>query len=207
MPTTAKDPVCGMTVDPATAKAKAEHAGQEHFFCSTGCAEKFRRDPEAYLHASPQSRAPAPSGLVRRGAPAVRAAPPKAIAGTKYTCPMHPEIVRDSPGVCPICGMALEPMVPTAGEPADDSELRQMSRRFWSSVALGIPLAVIAMGGMISSFPLHHWLGMRAINWLEFALATPIVLWGAWPFFERAWASVVHRRANMFTPIRRRMRA
>src|SRR5205085_7858679 len=120
-------------------------------------------------------------------------------AAGQYTCPMHPEIVRDQPGPCPICGMALEPA--TVSSAQDDTELRQMSRRFWWSVLLGAPLAVIAMGGMLPAFPLYHWLGMHAIHWMQFALATPIVAWGAWPFFQRAWTSVLNRRANMFTLI------
>jgi Cu+-exporting ATPase len=214
MPATATDPVCGMTVDPATAKVKAEHGGKQYFFCCTGCAAKFRSDPESYLSrpAKPAggltqigvaatAHAHPPGGLVELSAARAPVVLVKTASGGKYTCPMHPEVVRDGPGACPLCGMALEPMVPTAGAVADDSELRQMSRRFWWSVLLGVPLAVIAMGGMISSFPLHHWLGTRSINWIEFALSTPIVLWGAWPFFERAWASVLHRRANMFTLI------
>ena len=188
------DPVCGMTVDRASAKATVEHNGKQYFFCSTGCGQKFRANPEAYLQPQPKHQ-----GLVQLGT--VAAKPPKAPAGTKYTCPMDPEVISDKPGACPICGMALEPMIPTAGAAQDDSELRQMSRRFWWSVVLGVPLAVIAMGGMVQSFPLHHWLGMRALNWIEFALATPIVLWGAWPFFQRAWSSVMNRHANMFTLI------
>src|SRR5438067_3156983 len=119
---------------------------------------------------------------------------------TQYTCPMHPEIVRDSPGNCPICGMALEPVTISAA-PEENAELRSMSRRFCVSVALSIPIALLAMGGMISALQLGERLGMGTINWIEFALASPIVLWGAWPFFQRAWASVVNRRANMFTLI------
>src|SRR5437762_2526052 len=122
------------------------------------------------------------------------------ISRTQYTCPMHPEIVRDSPGNCPICGMALEPVASSAA-PEENAELRSMSRRFWVGVALSIPIALLAMGGMISALQLGERLGMGTINWIEFALASPIVLWGAWPFFQRAWASVVNRRANMFTLI------
>src|SRR5437588_2198465 len=257
MPATTKDPVCGMTVDPATPKATADHDGARYFFCCAGCAEKFRANPSQYLtrpeiqppNSSPQlgmTAIPAaaavpidpvcgmgvdPSRAVRvayggwdhflcsphcadkfRANPAAYLkpvlSPPTSDAqrlttamraAGQYTCPMHPEIVRDQPGPCPICGMALEPA--TVSSAQDDTELRQMSRRFWWSVLLGAPLAVIAMGGMLPAFPLHHWLGMGAIHWMEFALATPIVAWGAWPFFQRAWTSVLNRRANMFTLI------
>jgi Cu+-exporting ATPase len=195
---TAIDPVCGMTVDPANAKATAEYGGKQYFFCCAGCAQKFQADPEAYLKPRPSK---AGSTVMVSIKPA---AAPAAMTGATYTCPMHPEIVRSEPGACPICGMSLEPLTATATE--DNPELRQMSRRFWWCIALGIPLIVIAMGGMFSGFPVQHWLGMRGLgmgglNWLEFVLATPIVLWGAWPFFERAWASIVNRSPNMFTLI------
>jgi Cu+-exporting ATPase len=178
---TAKDPVCGMSVDPATAKAKVEHGGLTFYFCCAHCAERFRADPAKYL-APP---APAPPK------PAARPAP-----GLTYTCPMHPEIVRPGPGSCPICGMALEPSVVTAQE-EENPELRVMSRRFWAGLALTVPLLALAMGGMW----LRTGLAPRTSQWIEFLLATPVVLWGGWPFFERGWQSVVNRSANMFTLI------
>src|SRR5215469_13088730 len=208
-----KDPVCGMNVDPARAAAMVEHDGKRFYFCAKTCAAKFERDPAHYLVHGPQTHAHAVApGLVQLGAkptqigPAssapTKAAPDAAAAAApgqaaQYTCPMHPEIRKTGPGACPLCGMALEPMGITE---QDNSEERQMTRRFWISLALGVPLAVIAMGGMVS-MSAADLLGARAQNWLEFALATPIVMWGAWPFFERAWASVVNRSANMFTLI------
>ncbi|HXZ26697.1 MAG TPA: YHS domain-containing protein, partial [Terriglobales bacterium] len=174
----AKDPVCGMSVDPARAQGSAAHAGTTYYFCSTHCAEKFRTDPAKYL--APQAP------------PAVATA----AQGTTYTCPMHPEIVRPGPGSCPLCGMALEPMEVTAQE-EENPELRVMSRRFWVGLVLTAPLLVLAMGGMW----LHLGLAPRVSQWIEFLLATPVVLWGGWPFFERGWQSVVNRSANMFTLI------
>ena len=172
----AKDPVCGMSVDPATAKAKVEHAGATYYFCSTHCAEKFRADPAKYL------APPAP--------------PAPAAKGTTYTCPMHPEILRPGPGSCPLCGMALEPMEITAQE-EENPELRVMARRFWVGLVLTVPLLALAMGGMW----LHLGLAPRTAQWIEFLLATPVVLWGGWPFFARGWQSVLNRSANMFTLI------
>ena len=125
-PAAARDPVCGMTVDPAKAKHHAEHAGHSYVFCSARCREKFNADPARYVVSSPQGRAPAAAGEVL------------------WTCPMHPQIVRKEPGNCPICGMALEPMTPTAGE-TENPELRAMTRRFWAGVALSLPLLAIAM--------------------------------------------------------------
>jgi Cu+-exporting ATPase len=118
----------------------------------------------------------------------------------EYTCPMHPEIVRDRPGSCPICGMALELRVAVGVNPEDDSELRSMQRRFWVGVALSIPLLAISMGGMAAGSPLHN-LPAGWMEWLQLALATPVVLWGGWPFFQRGWASLVNRHLNMFTLI------
>jgi len=170
------DPVCGMTVDPAHAAATVDHAGATYHFCSARCAERFRADPARYLQ-------PAPAESV-----------PPAPAGTIWTCPMHPEVRQDHPGACPKCGMALEPEVPTADD-GPSPELVDMTRRFWVGLALGLPVFVIAM-----AMPaLHAWMG--PLNWLQLALATPVVFWCGWPFFERAWASVVHRSPNMFTLI------
>ncbi|MGA7382686.1 MAG: heavy metal translocating P-type ATPase [Terriglobales bacterium] len=183
-----KDPVCGMTVDPATAKHQRQHGGQTYSFCCQGCAEKFQADPQKYL--------------VQRTVPAmiqIAPAKPQALAG-EYTCPMHPEVVRPGSGTCPICGMALEPRTVSAQE-EDNPELREMSRRFWTSVVLTIPLLVIAMADMLASMPVQHALPGGWLPWIELLLASPVVLWGGWPFFERGWASVVNRSANMFTLI------
>jgi len=242
-----KDPVCGMTVDPAKAASTAEYERKLYHFCSRGCAEKFQRDPKKYLVASekpvaapgmvqiggvpvqigaarkletdPGSPGPVPAAAATKSAtayvcpmdPEVRqdrpgACPkcgmalepelPLAPSKTQWTCPMHPEIVRDEPGACPICGMALEPKTVTAAE--ENPELRDMTQRFWISVVLGIPLVAFAM---LRMGPLLHAVGPRLGNWIEFALATPIVLWCGWPFFVRGWASLQFRSPNMFTLI------
>ncbi|HEY6968600.1 MAG TPA: heavy metal translocating P-type ATPase [Candidatus Angelobacter sp.] len=183
-PATVIDPVCGMTVNPQTARGSVEYQGKKYYFCNPRCAERFQAEPEKYL---------APESEVRE--PAV--APAEA---TEYTCPMHPEIVSDKPGSCPICGMALEPRTITGAHEEDDSELRSMQRRFWVGAALSIPLLVLSMGAMAEGSPLRH-LSPTMLQWLQLALATPVVLWGGWPFFERGWASLVNRSLNMFTLI------
>src|SRR5581483_9191582 len=224
-----KDPVCGMNVNPATAKHVREHAGKKFYFCCAGCAEKFHADPQKYLQPRPASglvtlgAAPSPRVQIAAASkqpgtahvcpmcPEVRESKPGACPScgmalepeiplprtrTEYTCPMHPEIVRPGPGSCPICGMALEPRTVTA-EQEENPELRDMTRRFWISLALTVPLLVIAMAGMASSTPQRgSWL-----SWLELALASPVVLWGGRPFFERGWNSIVNRSTNMFTLI------
>ncbi len=268
------DPVCGMKVDPATARFKSQHAGKDYFFCCAGCLDKFRGNPEKILSAPPK---PMGSGLVTLGTPtappplsgkavaisqsnvgavagsahAVSTAAERAAGGdsrlyicpmcpevrqigpgpcpkcgmaldpespalpatkTEYTCPMHPEVVRTEPGACPICGMALEPRTVTVAE--ENPELRDMTRRFWISLALTLPLLVIAMGSMI--WP-HAFMGggiditggdryavtpwSSILPWLELILATPVVLWCGWPFFQRGWASIVNHSTNMFTLI------
>jgi P-type Cu+ transporter len=174
-----KDPVCGMTPKPDTPHRHV-HAGHAYFFCSARCLEKFLAEPQRYL--APQT----PESEV----------PPT--AGGKYTCPMHPEIIRDAPGSCPICGMALEPIAP--GE-EDTSELRDMTRRFWVSLALTVPVFALAMGEMIPENPLAHGGSPTAKAWIQAVLATPVVLWGGWPFFQRGYASLVSRHLNMFTLI------
>jgi P-type Cu+ transporter len=176
------DPVCGMTIDTQDAVGHVEHRGQTYYFCAESCLERFSADPESFL---------------RPGA-----APPEEPApqGTKYTCPMHPEIVRDGPGACPICGMALEPMMPTLEE-GPNPELIDMTRRFWIAAALGLPVFLLAMGDMMFGMGLGGRVDTRWTNWLGLGLATPVVWWAGWPFFERGWASVINRSPNMFTLI------
>ncbi len=182
-PQTLTDPVCGMRVAADPAKA-VKHAGTTYYFCSTHCMKKFRTDPQQYL--SPQTEA-------------ASAAPRAATKDILYTCPMHPQIQQMGPGTCPICGMALEPMEAMAEE--DTGELRDMTRRFRVSLALSLPLLFITMSEFIPGLNLHHWLGIGTFNWLQTALATPVVLWGGWPFFVRAWASFKTWNLNMFSLI------
>ncbi len=265
-PAKQKDPVCGMDVNPATARFKALHNEKEYFFCCAGCLAKFQANPEKILSAPPKPMSMTKpmtmtSGLVSLGNPAggpkmvmPTMAKPTAVAEgplpgdpgsgkdtraqlspayvcpmcpevrqigpgpcpkcgmaldpespalpaskTEYTCPMHPEILRSEPGSCPICGMALEPRTVTVEE--ENPELRDMTRRFWISLALTAPLLAIAMGSMLSphTFMASPW--NWGLPWLELLLSTPVVLWGGWPFFQRGWASVVNRSTNMFTLI------
>jgi Cu+-exporting ATPase len=182
-PGTVKDAVCGMWVDPAKARGHVNHNGTEYYFCSAGCASKFQSNPEKYLNPQP----PATS------------APQQAKPGTEYFCPMDPEVVSDKPGACPKCGMALEPRVVSLEE-EDDPELRSMTRRFWVSAVLSLPLLVMSMAHFsitVSDNGVHRDVG----NWLQLVLATPVVLWGGWPFFVRAVNSVRFRSLNMFTLI------
>ena len=232
--TVERDPVCGMNVNPATAKHSYHHNGMFFYFCCAGCVEKFKADPAKYLEAKPK-----PSGLVTLGSapvasparPQLTAQPaatayvcpmcpevretkpvpcpscgmalepevPVASTRTEYTCPMHPEIVRPGPGSCPICGMALEPRTVSAAQD-ENPELGDMTRRFWISLALTVPLMAIAMAAMFS-MPLQHLFRGATLPWLELALATPVVLWGGLPFFQRFWTSLVNRSPNMFTLI------
>jgi Cu+-exporting ATPase len=171
------DPVCGMRVDPATAKHRFSYKGQDYFFCSARCRERFEAEPEKFL--SP-------------GAPA-----PAAPAGTIYTCPMHPDVRQVGPGSCPICGMALEPEQISLDD-APDPELIDMVRRFWIALALTVPVFVIEMG---SHLGLMHLVPPTWSNWISFVLATPVVLWAGAPFFQRGWRSLVTRHLNMFTLI------
>jgi Cu+-exporting ATPase len=186
-PATAVDPVCGMTVDPATAAGSVAHAGATYHFCSRHCVEKFRADPQRYLAGGPAAGHDCCGG----GPPPAPAAP-----GSKYTCPMHPEVVKDGPGTCPICGMALDPMTPQAG-PADDAELRDMTRRFVAAAALTAPVFVLAMAPMVGVSLPHR--VARAAEWVGLLLATPVVFWAGWPFLVRAWVALRHGTANMFT--------
>ena len=176
--------MCGMTVDPATAKHHTEHAGHSYFFCSARCREEFTAEPARYVVSSGDRR-----GLVTAPAGEVL-----------WTCPMHPQIVRKEPGNCPICGMALEPMTPAAGE-AENPELRDMTRRFWVGVALSLPLLAIAMAEHFDKPALDALISPRLLVWVQLILGTPAVLWCGWPFFQRGWASIISRRLNMFTLI------
>ncbi len=185
----AKDPVCGMTVDPATAKHRALHAGRTLYFCCEGCKTKFLADPERYLQPS--------AGAAPNAPPAVPAA---AAPGTIYTCPMHPEIRRNAPGSCSICGMALEPLVVTAN-PAENPELRDMTRRFWIGAALAAPMLLLEMGPHLRLGALHGGVSASSSTWIQFLLGTPVVLWCGWPLLERAWASIRNRSLNMFSLI------
>jgi Cu+-exporting ATPase len=263
-----RDPVCGMQVDPAVARAKSEYGGRTYFFCCAGCAKKFEAAPEQYLKPRPApagsmltaiSPAATPAqktvavqlsvqapvqltvqstvqGPVRASAPgpspstiksmavdyicpmdpevhrdkpgacpkcgmALEAAVPAIpITKTEYVCPMHPQIVRLEPGSCPICGMALEPRV-TSAEEEQNPELTSMTRRFWVSVALTAPILLATMGAYFPGAPLERMISPRVLTWAELLLATPVVLWGGWPFFVRGWQSIVNRSLNMFTLI------
>ena len=182
------DPVCGMAVAPE-GPHQLEHGGVTYRFCGPRCLARFREDPARYLGGVPPQRH-------EHAAAAVGAAPQAA----RWTCPMHPEIVRDAPGSCPICGMALEPMAPGA-EAEESAELRDMERRFWVSLVLSLPLVALVMSEMLPGEPLQHALPARVLTWLQLALATPVVLWGGWPFFARGWSSLRTRALNMFTLI------
>lgn len=186
----AKDPVCGMTVALDTGKPQLKHAGRTYHFCSQKCHDKFRANPGAYVGAP----ADAPGG-------ATAAARPSAPAGTKYTCPMHPEIVRDAPGACPKCGMALEPMGVPRDDAAPNPERVDFQRRFLVGVLLTVPLLVLTMGPLVGLGWARGALGERLAQWVELALSTPVVLWAGWPFFVRAGKSVAERSLNMFTLI------
>lgn len=175
-----RDPVCGMMIDPHATAHKAQHGGQTYHFCSAGCREKFLGDPARYL-LPPAATAdkPVPEGAI-------------------YTCPMHPEIRQVGPGSCPICGMALEPVLSSL-EAGPNPELVDMRRRFRIGLALALPVVALEMGGHFLG--LSHYIGQRAANWLQLVLATPVVLWAGWPFFRRGWQSLVTRKLNMFTLI------
>ncbi|HET6525489.1 MULTISPECIES: heavy metal translocating P-type ATPase [unclassified Sphingopyxis] len=173
------DPVCGMTVDPATTPHVATHDGAHHYFCSAGCLAKFEADPGRYITGREPTEA-------------------KAVEGAIWTCPMHPEIQRPGPGSCPICGMALEPLMPEATS-GPSEEYRDMRRRFWVGLLLALPVFALEMGGHMTG--LHEILGRQTSNWIQMLLATPVVLWAGWPFFERAWLSIRNKSLNMFTLI------
>ena len=180
---TARDPVCGMTVDPATAKHRFAHAGTTWVFCGAGCREKFAADPARYL--------------TPRAEPAATEPPPP---GTLYTCPMHPEVRQDHPGACPKCGMALEPLTPSA-EAGENAELAEMRRRFWGSLALTAPVLALAMPAYVPAWHFERLVAPSWSNWIQLVLATPNVLWAGSFFFTRGWRSVLNRSLNMFSLI------
>jgi Cu+-exporting ATPase len=192
----AKDPVCGMTVDPATAKHRAVHAGATYYFCSAGCREKFAAEPTRFLAEPGHAPMAAAPGQAHRASASPSSTP--APSGAIYTCPMHPQIRQDHPGNCPICGMALEPEI-AAEATGPSEELVDMTRRFRVALALSIPVFALEMGGHLAD--LHRFLPEALSNWIQLALATPVALWAGWPFFERAWASLKSRNLNMFTLI------
>jgi Cu+-exporting ATPase len=198
-----RDPVCGMTVDPRKAAATVEHAGKDYYFCSVGCGAKFKATPEKFLSPS-TTQTVSSSQLVgiAGAAPATgaRTGFPSASEKVEYTCPMHPEVIQDAPGACPICGMALEPLTVTETEPPNP-ELESMTRRFWVSAVLTAPILVLAMSDIIFGFHSSKWLNLGIKDWIELVLAMPVVLWGGWPFFERGWSSIVRWKLNMFTLI------
>ncbi len=226
-----KDPVCGMSIDPEKAAGSYEHAGTRYYFCSPHCLEKFRANPGAWLEKPglvtlgapapaavpaaekkreakggwtcpmhPEVKAEAPGPCPKCGM-ALEPAQPAAVPGAvEYTCPMHPEIVQPGPGSCPICGMALEPRTAAALE-EENPELRDMTRRFWVSLALSVPVLLLAMGDLIPGNPLGRIASFHVRLWIQLALSTPVVLWGGWPFFQRFWVSIVNRSPNMFTLI------
>ena len=218
---TERDPVCGMSVDLTTTPHTAEHGGRTYGFCGGHCRDKFLADPDRYL-APPAARDQAPAVPVAGAVyvcpmdPEVRQDQPGACpkcgmalepempavpaASVDYVCPMHPEVMRDKPGVCPRCGMALEPRV-TEAEAPPNAELIDMTRRFWIGAALGVPVLLVAMGEMVFGAGLMGIVGRGIGNWLQLAFATPVVLWAGWPFYERAWMSIVNASPNMFTLI------
>src|SRR4051812_7683271 len=176
---TVRDPVCGMSVDPASSKHRFDYRGETYHFCSAGCRTKFAADPASYLEKASKPKAVAPEGTI-------------------YTCPMHPEIRQVGPGSCPICGMALEPEVASLDAPPNP-ELADMTRRFWVGLVLALPAVVLEMGGHLVGG--HGFLDKTLSNWIQFAFATPVVLWAGWPFFVRGWQSLVTHNLNMFTLI------
>jgi Cu+-exporting ATPase len=216
-PVTVVDPVCGMTISPESAVATHEYRGTTYYFCHPSCLERFRGDPDTFL-APVATEAAAPAGTqyfcpmdpeVRQDHPGscpkcgmaleqdLSTAP---LARVEYTCPMHPEIVRPEPGACPICGMALEPRTVSL-EAGPSPELVDMTRRMWIGAVLGLPVFLLTMGDMLLGMGLGGRVDLQVTNWIGLLFSTPVVLWAGWPFFERGWASIVNRHANMFTLI------
>lgn len=219
-PKIARDPVCGMTVEPDAGTAHAEHAGMKYYFCSQGCCDKFVADPSRYaggpavaprptadkdkdvtytcpMH--PEIKQPGPGACPKCGMALEPMGVAADVSKTEYTCPMHPEVVQDHPGNCPKCGMALEPRSVAVEE--DDTELRDMTRRLWFSAVLAIPVLFSAMGSEFWPSQFAEFISPRNRQWLEMVLATPVVLWGGWPFFVRGWRSLLTWNLNMFTLI------
>ena len=213
------DPVCGMTIEPADAVGHEEYKGRTYYFCSDDCLKRFRGEPERFLQADrvsppsalqpgvdaeytcpmdPEIRRKGPGACPKCGMalePVVGAPTTK----TEWTCPMHPEIVRDEPGSCPICGMALEPRTVTLED--KNPELDDMTRRFRASLLFTAPILALMISEFVPGQPLQNLLPHGALNWVELALTSPVILWGGWPFFQRGWASVRNRHLNMFTLI------
>jgi Cu+-exporting ATPase len=183
-----RDPVCGMSVDPNTAGYRVEHGDTTTYFCSEHCRAKFLADPDRYLKSLEPVAASSPPP------------PSSSTSGIVYTCPMHPQIRRNEPGNCPICGMTLEPLVSTP-EGGESPELRDMTRRFWIGAALALPMVILEMTAHVAGMSLHRYLSPLASMWVQFALGTPVVLWAGWPLLERGVASVRHRSLNMFSLI------
>lgn len=215
----AKDPVCGMEVDPSSAAGKSSYRGEMVYFCSLKCKERFDKNPETFVAGEkkqkvepsrkgaiytcpmhPEVLQEGPGSCPKCGMALEPAEPPIPVAKTEWTCPMHPEIIQDIPGSCPICGMALEPRTSLPVE-EENPELIDMTRRFRVSAALTVPLVIIVMGPMIPGFTLEGFVSRELLRWLELILAAPVVLWGGWPFFVRGVQSVVNRSPNMFTLI------
>jgi Cu+-exporting ATPase len=215
---TVTDPVCGMEIAPSDAVGTHTYNGRTYYFCNASCLERFREDPRRYLEPSPAEHRPeAASGSdyicpmdpeVRQTEPGAcpkcgMALEPETVTPpatrTEYVCPMHPEVVQDHPGACPICGMALEPRTITVEEV--NPELIDMTRRFWIGLGLTLPLLLLAMSDLIPGEPMMKILPARLMGWIQLALATPVVIWAGWPFFERGWRSIVNRSLNMFTLI------
>jgi len=214
-----KDPVCDMDVDPDHAAGSHEHRGKKYYFCSKYCAEAFAKDPEKFLQGKKApSHSPTPEGLYfcpmdpevenhgpgtcpKCGMALQPAQPSNPKTKIEYTCPMHPQIVRDGPGACPLCGMALEPRTVTL-DSEEDPEYTSMKRRFWISALLSLPLFLLSMGEMLPhGASLRNRISPLLWNLFQLTLASPVVLWGGWPFFQRAWRSLVSRHLNMFTLI------
>ncbi len=217
-PTEVLDPVCGMTISAGDAVGHVDYKGHTYYFCNPSCVERFNADPESFLTASQPGAAAAPADMRREYTcpmdPEVRQKGPGAcpkcgmalepvdlapVTKTEWTCPMHPEIVRDAPGSCPICGMALEPRVVTLDE--KNPELDDMTRRFRLSLLFTAPILALMSSEFVPGQPLQSLLPHGALNWVELLLASPVILWGGWPFFQRGWASIVNRHLNMFTLI------
>jgi len=187
------DPVCGMTLSTHSKKQSTKYQGQIYFFCSLSCLNKFKFDPEKYLLPPQQANSSEPESSSSELSISSE-------SDTRtYTCPMHPEVIQDGPGICPICGMALEPKLPSSGEQND--ELNSMTRRLWICALLTLPVFLVAMSDVIPGQALQKLLSQRILRWLELVFATPVTLWGAWPFFVRGWQSILNRKFNMFTLI------